>query len=100
MSQLKLYQPSGETQTLRFDSPQLDILSFHAVTRRSKGRGMSVLMRAKLLHDNRVCPHCSHPVVEPLELEDALVNGSQMPIPGTATLVGFHCHGCEQEWPV
>lgn len=61
---------------------------------------LPALMRAQLLRDNRTCPCCTHPVVEPIELNDACVNRSGLPIPGTATLVGFRCGSCEHEWPV
>lgn len=54
--------------------------------------------RARVLFSNRCCPHCHHPVVEPIELDDALINRAGQPIPGTATLVGFHCEACDAEW--
>ena len=44
-------------------------------------------------------PDRSHPIVEPIELDNGILNRNRMPIPGTATLVGFHCHGCQREWP-
>lgn len=102
MSLLKLYRPAPQDRNvkLRFDQAESATLSFTAhyqKTQRGR-RMMNALNRARRLHENRTCPHCCHPVVEPLELDDAVVGKSQMPIPGTATLVGFHCHGCDQEW--
>ncbi len=59
----------------------------------------SVLDRARTLYLNRCCPDCSHPIVEPVELDDAMVNRNGQPIPGTATLIGFRCDACDNEWP-
>ena len=102
MSHLKLYRPStGREVTLRFDEPEREVIRFPKFSRRAVGRsGMSILNRARILHENRTCPECEHCVVEPVELDDAVVNCNGMPIPGTATLVGFHCARCESEWPV
>ena len=57
------------------------------------------LFRARVIHSNRYCPKCQHPNVEPLELDNAVMSKNYLPIPGTATLVGFHCHGCQHQWP-
>ncbi|MBW3539351.1 MAG: hypothetical protein KY476_03705 [Planctomycetes bacterium] len=62
-------------------------------------QGVDPVLRARLLHDNRLCPTCHHPVVEPLELNDGLMSRNRRPVPGTGTLVGFHCRGCDREWP-
>jgi hypothetical protein len=57
--------------------------------------------RARMIHDNGACPECELTDVEPLELEDGLISSrSQLPVPGTATIVGFHCNHCGAEWPV
>ncbi len=58
------------------------------------------LTRARALHANRACPFCRHPVVEPVVLNDGLRDGTGQYIPGSATLVGFHCDRCHSEWPV
>lgn len=55
--------------------------------------------RARVLFANRQCPKCHYPVVRPVELDDAAVGRSGLPIPGTATLIGFECAGCEKTWP-
>lgn len=100
MHHLRLFSPSerGSVEThedgppviLRFPTPS------HGYLRRSM---LDPLLRARALYKNRSCPTCRHPVVEPLELDDALRNRNNMPIPGTATLVGFHCQRCQREWP-
>jgi hypothetical protein len=61
---------------------------------------LSVLDRAKLLRENRRCRVCGHCVTLPLVGEDAELNRSGRPIPGTGTLLGFHCSGCGVEWSV
>jgi hypothetical protein len=57
------------------------------------------LDRARTLRSNDRCPHCSRGLVKPLELADAVRSRNNLPIPGTATLVGFHCESCHWEWP-
>lgn len=59
---------------------------------------LDVISRARLLFANRQCRHCGHPIVEALELDDAQVNRQGLEIPGTATIIGFHCHACDAEW--
>ena len=98
MGYLKLHEPcDAEADALDFeDSPR--ILPFPLRTDRFQPR--PALLRARLLRENRNCPHCQHPVVTPLELEDGLLGRNRLPVPGTATLVGFHCMRCHREWPV
>jgi hypothetical protein len=55
--------------------------------------------RARILFANRQCPKCQYPVVRPVELDDATIGRSGLPIPGTATLIGFECADCEKTWP-
>ena len=104
MSQLKLYQPDEVHQgrrVLRIDEAEPRIFSFRQyAARRGNRQVLQVVARARRLHDNRACPYCDHPVVRPVELQDAVVNRSRLPIPGTATLVGFHCERCSAEWSV
>ncbi len=90
-------EPGGE------ESDRPHILPFHRYSRATviSGRYTPVVRRAKILHDNSVCPECGSAGVEPLELDDALISHrNHQPVPGTATLVGFHCHQCGAEWPV
>lgn len=68
--------------------------------RKLSGPHLTVLERAKLLRDNGRCRVCGHCVTLPLVGEDAELNRSGRPIPGTGTLLGFHCCGCGVEWSV
>ncbi|MFM7058235.1 MAG: hypothetical protein ACKO2P_15055 [Planctomycetota bacterium] len=80
-----------------------DILPFAASGRTTifSGRLVPAVERARLLHQNSECPECGRPNVQPLELNDALISPrSRLPVPGTATIIGFHCEDCECEWPV
>jgi hypothetical protein len=73
------------------------ILPFHA-DRAFRQWRFDVVARAQALYENRTCPACDYPVVEPIELDDPILNRKGLPIPGTATLVGFRCRGCRTEW--
>ena len=57
------------------------------------------LHRARALSENRTCRFCRHAQVEPIELDDPQYGRGNLPIPGTASLVGFRCHSCRSEWP-
>ena len=57
-----------------------------------------VVSRARLLHRNSTCPTCGRATVDPIELDDALLNRSGLPIPGTASVVGFSCSACSHDW--
>jgi len=80
-----------------------DVISF-ATARRAlvlSGRFTPTLQRARLIHANSECSGCGGHDVEPVELDDATVswrNGDV--VPGTATIIGFHCNDCGSEWPV
>jgi len=80
-----------------------DVISF-ATARRAlvlSGRFTPTLQRARLIHANSECAGCGGHDVEPVELDDATVswrNGDV--VPGTATIIGFHCNDCGSEWPV
>lgn len=64
------------------------------------GPHLSVLERARLVRENSRCRVCGHCVTLPLVGDDAQLNRSGRPIPGTGTLQGFHCCGCGVEWSV
>ena len=65
------------------------------------GRFMEPVDRARVLQQNNCCPECSNHDIEPLELADAIISPkNRLPVPGTATIVGFHCNDCGTEWPV
>jgi hypothetical protein len=102
---LRLYAPPAEDveQSALAGEPR-DILPFGDADRSRfvfSGRFERVVDRARLIRDNSTCPTCERHDIEPLELDDADVSArGRLPIPGTATLVGFHCNDCGVEWPV
>lgn len=112
MSRLKLYWPDQDSSESSVSSPSSSedspsdemiipfrLNSFPNTADPSLAL-IDVVTRAQTLRENRECRQCGHPVVEPVELNDADVNRNGLPIPGTATLVGFHCARCDREWPV
>lgn len=103
-TRLRLYVPPEEDSTAAApEAAPRDILPFRRHEPRIvfSGRFVPAVERARLIHENGVCPRCERQDVEPLELDDARVSaGSRLPVPGTATLVGFHCNDCGAEWPV
>ena len=100
MSLLKLYRgESAPTSAPSSDERTPDILSYESHFQRWRDYRNGPVWRARTLRNNDRCPKCARPQVEPLELADAVRNRNNMPIPGTATLVGFHCLTCHWEWP-
>ncbi len=100
---LRLYSPPTESQSVENETEFADIIPFESARRSVifSGRFPEPAQRARLIRENNSCPSCDHHNIEPLELEDALISPrSRLPIPGTATIVGFHCHDCGTEWPV
>jgi hypothetical protein len=103
---LRLFNPPeepvvAEQNLLDMDRPH--ILPFRSRREATviSGRFTPPADRARMIHDNGACPQCELTDVEPLELEDGLISSrSQLPVPGTATIVGFHCNNCGTEWPV
>lgn len=67
---------------------------------RPSEKPMDLLTRARALHENRCCPHCRRAGAIPLDLGDGDARNPAMPVPGSATLVGFYCEACGAEWPV
>jgi hypothetical protein len=100
MSHLRVVWPDEECPSEDDDGTLMTaVVPFYLEPRRRSLR-MDVITRAQTLFSNRTCPHCQYALVKPIELDDAVVNRSGLPIPGTATLVGFHCMGCDTEWGV
>ncbi len=105
MTDLKIFRPTeddSETpvvetrEILPFDRGTTRIISGRVSPKRVRA-----LNRARILFENQKCAYCGKATVEPLELDDAVVSRkNNRPIPGTASIVGFHCHSCNQEWPV
>lgn len=67
---------------------------------RPTGTEQDIVTRARLIFANRECPHCQRPTVEPVELDDAIYNRNGLPVPGSATLIGFECQSCDHEWGI
>lgn len=100
---LRIYEPPPEDDTCEEQFEPRDIIPFESRSRTTiiSGRLTPANDRARTIRDNAVCPECSKSDVEPLELQDALISAkNRLPIPGTATIVGFHCNSCGTEWPV
>lgn len=104
---LRIFEPAEE-QTEAPEkpvelTPDRNILPFKSGKRTTiiSGRYVEPVDRARVLSDNSECPECQKHDIEPLELQDAIISPkSRMAIPGTATIVGFHCNDCQTEWPV
>lgn len=101
MSRLRIFrgEESAVQRTVKSWQDGPAVLSFQALADGHRRRRNDPLHRARALRQNDCCPRCSRASVEPLELADALNGRNNMPIPGSATLVGFHCQGCHWEWP-
>ncbi len=111
MSRLKLYWPDERESSEAAQSATIEadgnhsamVLPFRPMNslsaRVKRATLVDPLERARAIHSNNVCPHCRHPIVTPIELQDGILNRNRLPIPGTATLVGFRCHDCDAEWP-
>lgn len=100
MVRLRVFNgPETNWRLSRFDSDRPDVIPFSP---RANGRSIAEtpLSRAKALHENRHCRFCGHGTVDPVTLNDGLRDGSGRYVPGSATLVGFHCEHCHAEWPV
>ena len=112
---LRLFSPnedaSGNTEAPRTVVPQNrlpddafeDIIPIDRARRSVviSGRFMEPADRARIIQQNNCCPACALHDIEPLELADALISPkNRLPVPGTATIVGFHCNDCGTEWPV
>lgn len=102
---LRLYEPPQEEvpQNKVELTEDRHVIPFRSPRRATiiSGRITPPADRAKILHDNAACPECSRHDIAPLELQDAAISPkSRLPIPGTATIVGFHCNDCGTEWPV
>jgi len=103
---LRLFRPVAEPATAEKDLTDADpphVIPFrprhHATV--ISGRFTAPAVQAQAIRENSVCPECSAIDVEPLKLEDDVISPrSHLPIPGTATIVGFHCNHCGTEWPV
>jgi hypothetical protein len=115
MSCLKLYAPiESDFQERRFsiyedpeevgdrEEGEPEILSWNRIATQPRTQNtpslMELLARTRTLYRNKRCRSCNRPTVEPVEMDDALVSKNRMPVPGSATLVGFQCQYCRHEW--
>lgn len=95
MSQLRIYAPGLDEEHEPAVIPFRDrILKLRPTPRTSP------LQRARLWQLNQTCPCCRRITVEPIELDDALFDRRNEPIPGSATLTGFACESCGYQWSV
>ena len=100
MSHLKLFSPVEIEESLDTDDHLIPFSRQHRFANGAHG-SVEPVDRARILHENATCPECERSDVEPLELADSVVSPkNRQPIPGTATIVGFHCNCCNYEWPV
>jgi hypothetical protein len=94
MSQLRIYAPALDDE----HEPAVIPFSGRIIPLRPRSRA-TVVSRARLWQANQVCPGCRRITVEPIELDDALFDRKNEPIPGTATVVAFCCESCGTQWP-
>jgi hypothetical protein len=81
------------------NSGQPIIYSFADWVDRLRSGPRSLVDRARSIHANVCCPQCRHASVLPLMLNDGRTDAAGQVVPGTASLVGFHCEDCDHEWP-
>lgn len=109
---LKLYAPH-EVDSFKSDFPNLSVyheadepeedadhvISWRYISRRSGPPSfMEVVQRSRLLHMHRRCKDCGRPTVQPVEQNDGVLGKNRLPVPGTSTVLGFHCDYCQSEW--
>ncbi len=75
-----------------------EVLSWRFVRRNGQPSFIEAVQRSRLLHMHRRCQECGRPTVQPVERNDAVLGKNRLPIPGTSTVVGFHCNYCQSEW--
>ncbi len=100
MSMLKLFRPD----TKHSSEPRPHVVSFRQPWESRKKLQLDegtlrAISRAKMIRKQNACPECGCASVAPIELENPILNRNRLPIPGTASLVGFRCTKCEAEWP-
>lgn len=107
-SRLRLYtgpeDTAGGVATLEAED-RPDVIPFETIVRVLAERAGSAgpvtddpVRLARSLHRNRRCVDCGSPRVAPVSLADGVRDATGQFIPGTATLVGFHCEACGHEW--
>lgn len=104
---LRLYAPDV-TEATETEYPSLglyhepeeepEVLSWRVMRRDGQPSYLEIINRSRMLHMHRRCHQCGRPTVQPLERDDATLGKNRLPVPGTATVVGFHCVYCQSEW--
>jgi hypothetical protein len=93
MAQLRIYAPVLD------EEHEPAIIPFrNRILRLRPTSRISAVQRARMWQQNQACPCCRRITVEPVELDDALLDRKNEPIPGTATLTGFICESCGYQW--
>tara|TARA_R110002072_G_scaffold146075_2_gene292821 strand:- start:793 stop:1146 length:354 start_codon:yes stop_codon:yes gene_type:complete len=112
MSDLKVYWPENDSAVADALPTEMvetcngrkepEIYSFAEwVEKLRQPEPQRLALRAQRLNAHQTCPDCSRAGgVLPLMLNDGRMDGSGRLVPGSATLVGFHCETCSHEWPV
>lgn len=113
MSCLKLYAPeecefdsyeadglAGSDSFESYESDEPEVVSLSAFDRGRNLSLMEILARTRAVYQNKRCRDCGRPTVEPVERDDAILGKNRSPIPGSATLIGFSCQYCRNEWPL
>lgn len=111
MSSLKLYAPQecevhsyaadGFDDSPNFetcDTVEREVVSFAGFEHGRNVSLMEILARTRAVYRNKRCRDCGRPTVQPVERDDALLGKNRLPIPGSATLLGFTCQYCRNEW--
>ena len=99
MSHLRLYDPDAGNVGGSGEEPR--ILKFEtAIHRIREPFSIDVLTRASIIYKNKFCRHCGAAAVAPVESEDIMLSRNGLPIPGSGTLIGFRCNGCNKQWPI
>jgi hypothetical protein len=91
---LSVYQEADEPE--EYDD---QVISWRFIRRQSgQPSFMEVVQRSRLLHMHRRCKDCGRPTVQPVERNDSVLGKNRLPVPGTSTVLGFHCDYCQSEW--
>ncbi len=92
MTTLRIYAPDVDA-----DSDEATPIPFPA--QHARDSAIRVLQRSQRIAQNRKCPNCDSRSINTIELNDGLKDWCHYTVPGTASLVGFHCDVCATEWP-
>ena len=101
MSHLKLFAPddAGIDRDWRYRDGEPVILYFPVAKRAvAPPHFLAMTERTRQVSHNRHCRLCGRVAVEAVELLDQALSRNGRPVPGTASVVGFHCRACDYEW--